>query len=59
MIYLGSFIINIHACIAILATAIMSATYFPPVISQDSITVTQIVPTKNKKYGYIAEVHIL
>ena len=37
----------------------MSATYFPPVISQDSIAVTQIVPTKYKKYDYIAEVHIL
>ena len=33
----------------------MSATYFPPVISQGSINVTQIVPTKYKKY---AEVHI-
>ena len=35
----------------------MSATYFSPVISQDSITVTQIVPTKYKRHNYIAEVY--
>ena len=34
----------------------MSATYFPPVTSQDSITVTQIVPTKYKKCDYIAAI---